>query len=338
MRASTARLTNTPVRLADLQFPQAGQLIHRTRLAFIHLDNLLTFAKRDRDGRVDGFITAYLPDECLLLFFRKGEAVGAASLHTAGRQVITITEALRRMHAEVERGELNYCVAPMEQLAWMYQACAAPAQPRFVDPHQPGALFPVLHEEKLTGVLELISNGRVSYLRLDQGKYKSGYFCDKAEAVAVPQYVESLFQQDAEGHLPAMSAGVFPAVAELPAQAPTALVNTYRELYWRIVDAVELELPGDAKRRAQKVSDSMVKTHKALGLLSVPRGGDMPDAVVQPDELSLALTDWALQLLEGVEIVMPGTAPKVLKDATREHRYVLQAAGFYGRLPWPVTW
>ena len=57
-----------------------------------------------------------------------------------------------------------------------------------------------------------------------------------------------------------------------------------------------------------------------------------------PDELSLALTDWALQLLEGVEIVMPGTAQKVLKDATREHRYVLQSAGFYERLPWSVTW
>jgi len=187
-------------------------------------------------------------------------------------------------------------------------------------------------------VLELISNGRISYLRLDQGKYKSGYFCDKPDNVAVPQYVEALFQPGGDGNIPAMSAAVFPAVAELPAQAPTALVNTYRELYWRIVDAVELELPGDAKRRAQKVSEAMLKTHQALGLMSVPRGGDMPDAVVQPEELSHALTDWALQLLEGVEIVMPGTAPKVLKDATREHRYVLQAAGFYGRLPWPVSW
>ena len=35
---------------------------------------------------------------------------------------------------------------------------------------------------------------------------------------------------------------------------------------------------------------------------------------------------------------MPGTATKVLKDATREHRYVLQAAGFYGKLPWRVQW
>src|SRR6266566_1572439 len=100
MRASTARLMNSPIRLAELTFPQVNRLIHRTRLAF-------------------------LPDECLLLFFRKGEAVNAATLHSSGRQVITITEALKRMRAEVERGELAYCVAPMEQLAWMYQSCAA---------------------------------------------------------------------------------------------------------------------------------------------------------------------------------------------------------------------
>src|SRR5713101_6717283 len=107
MRASTARLMNSPVRLADLVFPQTHRLIHRTRLAFIHFDNLL-------------------------LFFRKGEAVNAASLHTAGRQVITIGEGLRRMRAEMERGELAYCQAPMEQLAWMYQCCAAPAQAHVV--------------------------------------------------------------------------------------------------------------------------------------------------------------------------------------------------------------
>src|SRR5438093_302057 len=106
MRASTARLTNSPVRLADLQFPQVNRLIHRTRLAFIHLENLLAYAKRDRDGRIDGYLAAHLPDECVLLFFRKGEAVNAASLSTAGRQVITITDALKRMRTEVERGDL----------------------------------------------------------------------------------------------------------------------------------------------------------------------------------------------------------------------------------------
>ena len=112
MRASTARLMNSPIRLTELSFPQVARLVHRTRLAFIHLDNLFAFAKRDRDGRVDGYLTAYLPDECLLVFLRKGDAVNAASLHTSGRQVVTITEALKRMRAEVDRSEVAYCTAP----------------------------------------------------------------------------------------------------------------------------------------------------------------------------------------------------------------------------------
>src|SRR2546430_8254012 len=99
MRASTARLMNSPVRLADLTFPQVNRLIHRTRLAFVHLDNLLAFAKRDRDGRVDGYITAYLPEECLLVFFRKGEAMNAASLHTGGGEAAPITQALKTIAA-----------------------------------------------------------------------------------------------------------------------------------------------------------------------------------------------------------------------------------------------
>ncbi|PYO94366.1 MAG: hypothetical protein DMD62_05915 [Gemmatimonadetes bacterium] len=338
MRASTARLTNSPVRLADLQFPQVNRLVHRTRLAFIHLDNLLAYAKRDRDGRIDGYIAAHLPDECVLLLLRKGEAVNAASLSTAGRQVITITEALKRMRTEVERGDLEYCAAPMEQLAWMYASCAGAYQARFIDVNQPEKFFPVLQQEKVTGVLELISNGRVSYLKFDQGKYLSGYFCDKPDNLPPARYLESLFDPGPGGATPAMSAGTVPGADDLPAQAATALVNTYRELYWRIVDAVEREFPGEAKRRAQKVTSAIVGTHQALALLSVPRGTDTPDAVVRPEELSIALTDWALQLLEGAEVMMPGTATKVLKDATREHRYVLQAAGFYGKLPWRVTW
>ena len=338
MRASTARLMNSPVRIADLTFPQVNRLIHRTRLGFIHLDNLLAFAKRDRDGRVDGYITAYLPDECVLLLFRKGEAVNAASLHTAGRQVVTITEALKRMRAEVERGELTYCAAPMEQLAWMYQSCAVPLQARPLDPSNPSMVFPALQQEKTSGVLELISDGRVSYLRFTEGRFVGGYYCDKPDAQSVGKFLEAQFQPGAAGAPPAISAVVFPPASDLPQQAPNALINTYRELYWRIVDEVEKEFPGEAKRRAQKVSGGIVGQHKAIAILSAARGAETPDAVVQPEELANALTDWSLQLLQGVEVIMPGTAPKILREATREHRYVLQSAGFYGRLPWQVTW
>ena len=338
MRASTARLTNSPVRLADIMFPQVHRLVARTRLAFIHLDNVLSFAKRDRDGRVDGYLAAYLPDEVVLVFLRKGEAANAASMHTGGRAVITIGEALKRMRSEAERGQLTYCAAPLEQLAWMYQGCAVPLTTRFVDAQRPEALFPVLLEEKVTGVLELIANGRVNYLRLDQGKFKNGYFSDKPDSQPVPRFIESLFQVGPTGAPPLMAACVFPPVDDLPAQAPAALVATYRELYWRIVEAVEQEFPADARRRAQTALTVLRPTHQALALLGVPRTNDIPDAVVGPDHLATALTEWTRHFLEPVEVMMPGTAPKVLTAATREHRYVLQAAGYYQSLPWSVSW
>src|SRR5256884_4894777 len=229
MRASPARLMNPPVRLADLTVPQVNRLIHRTRLAFIHLDNLFAFGKRDRDGRVDGFITAYLPDECLLLFFRKGEAVNAASLHTTGRQVITITEALNRMRAEVERGELAYSAAPMEQLAWMYQSCAVPVEMRTVDASQPGAFFAGVARDKTSGILELTSNAHVSYVRFDGGRYHSGYFCDKPEVMAIPKFLESQFHPGAGGQTPVLTAAVFPYVAHPPPQGPQAPHHTQPE-------------------------------------------------------------------------------------------------------------
>src|SRR5256884_6127177 len=230
MRASTARLMNSPVRLAELMFPQVDRLVHRTRLAFVPLDNLLAFGKRDRDGRVDGYISAYLPDECLLLFFRKGEPVNAASLHTAGRQVITPMEALKRMRAEVERGELAYSAAPMEQLAWMYQSCAVPVEMRTVDPSQPGAFFAAFARDKTSGILELMSNARVSYVRFDAGRYHSGYFCDKPDVMAIPKFLESQFHAGAGAQTPVLTATLFPYVADLPQQAPNALINTYPQL------------------------------------------------------------------------------------------------------------
>src|SRR2546422_5892358 len=264
VRASTARLTNSPVRLADLPSPRGTGLITGPRLSFIHLDNLLAFAKRDRDGRVDGYITAYLPDECLLLFFRKGEAVNAASLHTTGRQLLTITEALKRMRGEVERGELVYAAAPMEQLAWMYQSCAVPVQSRFVDPEQPGAFFPALQQEQVSGVLELISNGRVSYLLFEGGRFASGYFCDRPDALPVGKYIESQFAHTPDGATPAVVACLFSPAAELPAQAANALINTYRELYWRIVAEGDKEFPREAKRRAARVCAGSAGAHRAL--------------------------------------------------------------------------
>src|SRR6266487_1979565 len=86
--------------------------------------------------------------------------------------------------------------APMEQLAWMYQSCAVPVEMRSVDPSQPGAFFAAFARDKASGILELTSNARVSYVRFDGGRFASGYFCDKPETMGIPKFLESQFRSE----------------------------------------------------------------------------------------------------------------------------------------------
>src|SRR5437762_12572163 len=105
MRQSTALLPETQVRLTELHFPHNRVHVHRTRLAFIHLDNLLHFAKIDRDGRLDGYVAAYLPDQVVLLLMRRGEVINSVSFTERSRQVVPIATALKDIQEEIERGD-----------------------------------------------------------------------------------------------------------------------------------------------------------------------------------------------------------------------------------------
>ena len=50
-----------PATVDGLRFPVQRVLLPRTRLAYIHLGNLLSDAKRDRAARVFGYVAIWLP-------------------------------------------------------------------------------------------------------------------------------------------------------------------------------------------------------------------------------------------------------------------------------------
>ncbi len=338
MRLSSARLAATTIRLSDLEFPATRVHVPRTRVLFIHLDNLLHFAKVDRDGRIDGYVAAFLPDEVILLLLRAGELTTAVAVTSVGRTVLPIPSALADIRGEAERGELVFCDAPFEQLAWMFQSCAAPAVSRTVDSDGPETLFADLKGEQFSGVLELISDGRVNYLRFEGGNFATGFFSGKPEEMKVAEYVKRLLSPRVDGSMPDLAAAVFPQANDIPVQAAPELVQHYRDLYWGIVRVADREAQGEGRKHADRIRDLIVKIHAPLGMLGTPPDLEAAPIVATQEELNAALTEWARQLLEHLEIVAPGSAPLVLRDATREHRFLLQKAGFYDRLPWTVAW
>lgn len=338
MRPSSARLLHSSVRISDLAYPASSLLVARCRAVFIHLDNLISFAKADRDGRVDGYLAGYLPEELVLLFFRKGEVISAGRIAAEERRVIPVTEALRRLRADPERSELCYATASAEQLNWMYAACAGPAPLRFVDVRQPEQLFPVLATEEFSGVLEFISQGRVNYLKFDQGRFSRGYLCDRPPGGSVVRYVESLFELRSDGTPPAIAGSIVTELGDIPAQAPVAQVRAYRDLFRRISQAVEAELPEEGKRKNMRASVAVSANFPVFMVLAASDSEEEPAVPVGADALTASFADWTVRVLGDVEIVAPGTAERMVREATRDQRFVLQAAGYYDKLPWRITW
>jgi hypothetical protein len=338
MRRSTARLVATSIRLSDLRFPATRVHVPRTRVLFIHLDNLLHFAKVDRDGKVDGYVAAFLPDELVLLFLRNGEVVNAGAITPVGRLVLPIVDALAHIRQEAERGELTFADAPFEQVAWMFQSCAAPAMARELDGERPESLFPALQREGYTGIVELIANGGVNYLRLENGAFVGGHFAGRDDDIPVARHVGSLFARDAGGSAPELAAALIPAAADIPVQASAELLRIYRELFWAIAEAAEREAGGEGMKHAHRLRDLVANVHDVLHIIGTPRDRETAAVVATEGDLTLALAEWTSQLLEHIEIVAPGSAPDILRQATADERYLLQRAGFYERLPWTVTW
>lgn len=313
-------------------------MLPRTRAIFVHLDNLISFAKRDRDGRVDGYLVGYLPEEVVLLFFRQGEVINAASIGPAGRAIIAITEALRRLKADPERSELCYASASNEQLNWMYAACAGPSELRFVDTRDPEQVFPPLANESFSAVLELISQGRVNFLKFDAGRFLRGYLCDRPTGGSVVRYMESLFESRADGSPPAIAGTLVTEAGDVPVQAPLMQIRTYRELFQRISLAVENELPTEGRRKGERASVAVSTSFPSFMILTAPKLDEDSPLPIAADALTSSLADWTARILQEVELVSPGFAERVIREATKDQRYVLQAAGFYDRLPWRIHW
>lgn len=338
MRASSAVLTDSSVRLWDLVFPAERPLLVRTRSAYVHLDNLIAYAKRDRDGKINAWLACYRPDETILLFFIGGDLVNAAVLTPVGRFPVAISEAMKHVRAEPERAEIAYHAASLEALAAMYAACVQPPQDLGLDPSSPKSIFDNVLERKWSGVLELISNGRVNYLAVREGRYASGLFSDQKPQEDAKTYLSRLFIAAAPEPRPGVAVKAFAGLPAMPLQATPALVAMYRNYVWDVVDLTEREVPGEASKRAEKVRMKLTTVHEALKSVGGPRGSAFADPIVEPDAITAGIATWTKDFLGELEVMHPRIAQRVLKEAAREPRYQMAALGFFERLPWKIEW
>ena len=109
-------------------------------------------------------------------------------------------------------------------------------------------------------------------------------------------------------------------------------IRMLREVYARLVRAAEEELPGEGTRKAERLHERVVRDWPALSTLGP--GDRTEGGAVSGERLTSALAAWSSELLREAELVVPGSAPRILGAATRDHRHALQAAGYFDQVPW----
>ena len=325
-----------PAHAAQLRYPHGRVLLARTKLAYVHLRNLLNDAKRDRTARVAGYVGIWLPDEFVLLFLREGEPVNALSLTPRGSEGISIAAATARVPTEPEFGEICFHEASAEQLVCMYHTLRTEPEPwpAGVNAADPRELFPHLRGVDFNGVVEVIARGTVNYLVFRDGLIEQMYLTDDLGAGRTEQ-LSRLFGPPSPR--PRVHVRSWLAPITMPSQAAPGLVGAYRELVDRLY--AELEASGVPVPSAvgERVRAALLDRHRSLRAFAAG-SGKHDDPAEDQDEVTAGIAAWTVETLREALDGDDEAAARVIKTAARDRRHMLHAAGYLSALPWELEW
>ena len=323
-----------PAIVAGLRCPHSRVLLPRTRLAYVHLRNLLTDAKRDRSARVSGYVAIWLPEEFVVLYLQRGEVVNATALSKSGWRSIAISSALERIPAEPEYGEICFHEAEDEQLASMFVAQTETDDPWPADlsVHDPAALFPFLMSVMFDGVLEIVSEGSVNYLVFRAGAVDRAYLSFQASG-SIVERVAKLFAPGSK-----VIEGKFrrwQSLDPIPVQAAPALIQAYRELSNSLVQRLVSDGRESAPAIAEQARLNLLPTYPELEGFCI---GTRPTREPTADSVRLtsAIASWLSEVMWAAADHDSAPPEALLKELTWDRRHMFQSAGFYERMPWKV--
>lgn len=325
-----------PATATGLHYPSLRVLLPRTRLAYVHLRNLLTDAKRDRSARVSGYVAIWLPEEFLILYLQRGEVVNACHNDGKGFQPIAIGAAVDMVPAEPEYGEITFCEAEDEQLACMFhsQTAAPEPWPPELRSSDPSALFPYLISCTFDGMLEIVVEGAVNYLLFHMGQVSGGYLADAGKGTMVERVARLFDRERLALHVQVRR---WDPPSPLPVQAATGLVRAYRDLTTSLV----LRLVADGREGAPAIAEHaramLVGTHPALEGFSF-NGRPPKPVVADAESLTAGVAALINELLWTAGDQDSGSGPgDILRELTHERRHLFQSAGLFDRMSWKVA-
>jgi hypothetical protein len=324
------------------RFPHSRVLLPRTRLAYVHLRNLLSDAKRDRAARISGYVAIWLPEEMIVLYMQGGELINATICDKNGSRAISIARALERVPPEPEYGEITFCSADDELLDCMYasQTLGPVNWPASLNVGDPAVLLPYLGATTFDGLVEVLWADAANYLIFVNGMVDRSFLAGDSQghghhhgAHASGDQITRLFAMAKPGELKVRRWGSIP---QLGHQAPPALVQAYKDLASGLVGTLVNQGRTSAPAIAEHARQALLEDYPVLEGIAVTDRPSKTDMVVDTETLTSGIAAWVREVL-WTAVDHDGTPPEtLLKELTWERRHMFQSAGLYEQIPWKV--
>lgn len=323
-------------------FPYQRAPLPRTHLRYVDLDAVLTDGKVERESRAPGFVLLYYGEETHAIVVQGGEPITALRFRNGEQSVVPLTRVRRKATAEREWADVGFFHAPEPQLRAMYATTGTPAptEPR-LPLDRPESLFAHARRRDYTGVVELRDGRRVHYLVFSDGLPVHGFFGGAGgkdhtnDAESLANRLDRLLQERGDS----IVATGYAEVSRVPVQAPAALVDVYGTLIAAAFERVAREV--GREKAVQCFTGALERTRERRPALHGYRldssGRIVGESCASAEEITDGVVALLFDALTATEREGAATPPDVLRGLTHGNRFVLQAHGFFDRLPWPVS-
>jgi hypothetical protein len=324
------------------RFPHTRVLLPRTRLAYVHLRNLLSDAMRDRGARVSGYVAIWLPEELIILYMQGGELVNATCRDAKSWCALSIARALSKVPPEPEYGEITFAAADDEQIDCMFATQTLPplAFPEKIAVTDPAVLFPYLGATTFDGLVEVILVDAVSYLVFVNGMVERSYISGEGHGHghshsnhSPTDKISRLFTQAKPGELKIRRWAEVPVIG---VQAPPALVQAYKDLATGLIGTLVQGGRASAPAIAEHARQALLEEHPVLDGLVLSDRPAKGDVVADTATLTQGVAAWVREVMWTAVDHDSITPEKLLHDLTWERRHMFQSAGLYEAIPWKV--